>query len=332
MLPDLSNKRIIMIHGLASKPPEADWFELWKHCLIENIGVDDKDLAQRVTAAQDDLFASAYWANATPHHLEDTRDYVNRLRRQVEKVIDERRRIREAFHVGPGEKVGAFFKKRGLDLAKLLAGALTVKDNVMRAFLRETELYDQDQYIADRMRAPLEEALRAAWDDEREVAILSHSMGTFIAYDVLWRFSHRTVPGFKHYNHRKVKLFVTMGSPLGDSAICELLFAHHFASGTRRRYPTNIERWHNYAALGDVVAHFSNFEENFFTPMRELELFPNRPRYRTINYVKLHNPFQVVATRANRKREKRNPHKSYGYLVQPRLGTWLADFLYGRLR
>ncbi len=329
---DLSNKRIIMIHGLASKPPEADWFELWKRCVIENIRVDDRELAQRMTDAQEELFASAYWANATPHHLEDTRAYVNKLREQVDKVIAERRRVRDRFHVGPGEAVGAFFKNRGIDVVKLLAGALTVKDDVMRAFLRETELYDQDQYIADRMREPLENALRAAWDGGREVVILSHSMGTFIAYDVLWRFAHRTVPGFKRYNRRKVALFVTMGSPLGDPTVRDLLFARHFESNSKRRFPTNIERWHNYAALGDVVSHISNFDDSFFTPMRELGLFPARRRYRAINYEKLHNPFETVPTPANRDREKRNPHKSYGYLVQPRLGTWLADFLYGRLR
>jgi hypothetical protein len=40
----------------------------------------------------------------------------------------------------------------------------------------------------------------------------------------------------------------------------------------------------------------------------------------------------VVSHGDNRGSEKRNPHKSYGYLVQPKLGTWLADFLLGRLR
>ena len=46
----------------------------------------------------------------------------------------------------------------------MLAGALTVKDDVMKTCLRETELYDEDRYIADRMRSPLESALRDAWD------------------------------------------------------------------------------------------------------------------------------------------------------------------------
>ena len=66
--------------------------------------------------------------------------------------------------------------------------------------------------------------------------------------------------------------------------------------------------------------------------MKKLKLLPERPKHRTIDYANLHNPFEVVAHTGNKGSEKRNPHKSYGYLVQPRLGTWLVDFLLGRLR
>lgn len=41
---DIAKKRIIMIHGLASKPPQAVLDELWAHCLVENIRVEDKEL------------------------------------------------------------------------------------------------------------------------------------------------------------------------------------------------------------------------------------------------------------------------------------------------
>ena len=210
---DVSNKRIIMIHGLASKPPSAVAHELWQRCVVDNIRIEDALLANALDR-HPEVFESAYWANATPHHIEDDARYVRKLRAQVEKVIQERMRIEKKFHVGTGEMVGAFFKDRGEELAKILAGALTVKDDVMKHFLMEAELYDQDQYIADRMRRPLEDAMRRAWDDGREIVILSHSMGTFISYDVLWRFSHRRVDGFRDYDQRRVRMFVTMGATL----------------------------------------------------------------------------------------------------------------------
>jgi hypothetical protein len=122
-----------------------------------------------------------------------------------------------------------------------------------------------------------------------------------------------------------------MGSPLGDSAIRDLLFARYHKKGGKRQYPTNVDFWHNYACLGDVVSHQHNFENEYFKPMRELKMFPKTPEHRAIDYANLHNPFEVVTHKGNKDKEKRNPHKSYGYLVQPRLGTWLADFLLGRL-
>lgn len=328
---NLNNKRIIMIHGLASKPKKEVVHDLWKKCVIENIKVDSPELAKELSDI-DSLFKSAYWADAVPHHIPDDNLYVKKLKVQVDGVIKERKRIKNKFHVGIGEEVGAFFKNRGLDLVKLLAGALAVKDDVMRTFLRETELYANDQYIADQMRFSLENELRDAWDNNCEVVLLSHSMGTFIAYDVLWRFSHRNVDGYKQYKNKKVKMFVTMGSPLGDETIRDMLFAKHHKKKGVRQYPTNIEHWHNYACLGDVVSHCDAFEDDFFAPMKTLNVFPDKKRFRAIDYNKLHNPFIVVSHGGNKGKEKRNPHKSYGYLCQPRLGTWLTDFLNDKLR
>ena len=327
---DLARKRIIMIHGLASKPPREVTHELWRKTLIENIRVDQKRLAQRLDD-DDAVFESAYWADVIPHHIPDDAGYCRKLRIQVDKVIDERREIRNRYHVGIGEKLGSFFKDRGLDLVKLLAGALAVQDDVMTIFLRETELYESDQYISDQIRAPLEQALRRAWDQGIEPVVLSHSMGSFVAYDVLWRFVHRKTSGFGEYNKQRVKMFVTMGSPLGDPTVRALLFANQHQRHSHRQYPTNIDFWHNYACLGDVVSHHKNFDEIFYRPMRGLKLFPANKRFRSIDYVDLHNPFEVVSHAGNRNREKRNPHKSYGYLAQPRLGSWLADYLLDRL-
>ena len=177
------------------------------------------------------------------------------------------------------------------------------------------------------MRESLENELRDAWDNDREVVLISHSMGTFIAYDVLWRFAHRQVDGYRQYKNKKVKIFVTMGSPLGDQTIRDLLFSKHHKKKGVRQYPTNIDYWHNYSCMGDVVSHYDKFEGDLFKPMQDLKIFPDKKKFRTIDYNGLHNPFTVVSHSGNKGKEKRNPHKSYGYLVQPRLGTWLTDFL-----
>ena len=104
---DITKKRIIMIHGLASKPPQKVLDELWTHCLVENIRVNDKALAKALDTSPE-TFLSGYWANATPHHIEDDAGYVKKLRVQVADVIAQRRKMKDKFHVGFGEKVGAF--------------------------------------------------------------------------------------------------------------------------------------------------------------------------------------------------------------------------------
>lgn len=328
---NLNKKRIIMIHGLASKPPKKDLHEFWKHCLIENIRLENIDLATALEKRGNESLRSAYWANTTPNHIEDDTQYVKDLKVQVEKVIAARIAAGEKFHVGKGAKIGDFFKDRGEDLAKIITGSLRIKDDVMKQFMIETRLYDEDQYIADRMRGELESELRSAWDDGCDVALLSHSMGSFIAYDVLWRFSHRSEDKFKNYQNKRIQLFVTMGSPLGEGAVRDLLFAQRHKDKGEREFPTNIDFWHNYSCLGDVVSHPSSLDDAYFKPMRKLGLLPKTPKFRAIDYDSLHNPFIVVSHSGNRRREKSNPHKSYGYLVQPRLGSWIKDFLLSNL-
>ena len=127
-------------------------------------------------------------------------------------------------------------------------------------------------------------------------------------------------------------MFITMGSPLGDGTVRDLLFAKHHKERSSRGYLTNIDFWHNYACIGDVVSHQNNFTDIFYQPMRELKLFPKNKKHRTIDYSDLHNPFEVVSHSENKKQEKRNPHKSYGYLCQPRLGSWVTDYLLDKLK
>ena len=91
---DLASKKIIMIHGLVSKPPPDFTHQLWRKTLIENIRVSNRQLARNLDADAE-VFESAYWANVVPHHIPDDSGYCKKLRLQVDKVIDERRDIKE---------------------------------------------------------------------------------------------------------------------------------------------------------------------------------------------------------------------------------------------
>jgi hypothetical protein len=88
MTPNLGNKKIIMIHGLASKPPPEVTHELWQRTLIENIRVGHRQLAQSLDA-NPGIFESAYWADAVPHHVPDDAGYCKKLGIQVDSVRPE---------------------------------------------------------------------------------------------------------------------------------------------------------------------------------------------------------------------------------------------------
>jgi hypothetical protein len=327
---NLAQKRIIIIHGLASKPPEDVWLKLCRSCLVENIGLQEKALASQLEKHPETI-QSAYWADCVPHHIPDDDNYCSLLQERVCDIIAERKEVGSAFHVGVGERVGAFFKNRGADLVEILASAVASKEAVMKSFLEETRLYSEEQYIADLMRRSLEEHLMESWKQNCDVALLSHSMGTFIAFDVLWRFSHRAAEPYRSFHNRKVQLFVTMGSPLCEAPVKAMLFARHHSGAGSRQFPTNFQMWHNYSCLGDLVCHGADFRADYFNRLCACNVIASEPEHLLIDYSNLHNPFVNVEHEGNLLMPKRNPHKEYGYYVQPRLGTWLADFLTGRL-
>ena len=322
---DINKLTIVFIHGLASKPPAADVHRLWKKAFIENIRINSKTLANDLEA-NPDIFKSAYWANAIPDHIEDTKDYVASLNKCVNKVIGVRRREKNQMHIKSGGWIAANAKKFGLSIVDTLGSALTIKDNIIEEYMREVRLYKNDQYIAEQIRKPLEDILTTAWDKKHKVVLISHSMGTFISYDVLWKFSHRSEEKYTKYKDNKVDYFITMGSPLGDEQLRNFMLIERWKKATdsdneeerKRLYPLNIKQWHNFSAYGDVVCHDSTLEDDIFKGMRE-----NVKRYRASelrDYVKLYNPY-ITAD------DKKNPHKSYGYLIQPKLSQKFKEFM-----
>ena len=61
------------------------------------------------------------------------------------------------------------------------------------------------------------EPLAKALSQDDDILILSHSLGTVIAYDVLWKFSY--CGEWQDIRNKKVSMLVTLGSPLGDEAV-----------------------------------------------------------------------------------------------------------------
>ena len=304
---DLSKYKIIFIHGLASKPPEKNLLANWRRCVIENIRFYNTDLANDMESQAKDLFHMAYWANEIPNHIEDD---PKASKKPIENVIKIRKEMGDSFHVPKDEvKIKEFWKDKGIGALNLVANILGVKDDVAKKKLYELRLYWDDQYIAERIRTNLENPLRKALKQGRKVAIIGHSMGTFVAYDVLWRFSHHR--DASDMWEKKVHIFVTIGSPLGDKMIQDLMLGKRYGYTERKGLPTNIEYWINFATLGDIVSHDQTLTDDF----KGIKKYVKDMR----DYRGLFNPYR-------NEKDKLNPHKSYGYLLQPKLAKTMFRF------
>lgn len=306
---DLSRYKIIFIHGLASKPPEKELLALWRRCLIKNIGFYDHALAADMEAQANDLFHMAFWANVIPNHIEDNPGELDKPISDVMKVREERG---NDFHVPSGmAKIKEFWKKRGLDIVDLVGNILSIKDDVAKKKLLELRLYWDDQYIADKIRLKLEKLLNRALTEQCKVALIGHSMGTFVAYDVLWRFSHHR--DAQDMWGRRMRLFVTMGSPLGDKIIQDLMLGKRYGYTEKEGLLMNVEYWVNFAALGDIVCHDQTLTDDFKNMKNDNYLKDFR------DYRNLFNPYR-------NRQGGLNPHKSYGYLLQPKLAKTMLRF------
>ena len=317
--------RLLLVHGMARKPPPDAWLSLWRTCLVENLRVEDAALGRRV-AADPDLMIPAYWADAVPDHLAELPGRLKGLGQSVAALAQLRRKHKAGLHVPATGLTPEQHRSFGPQIIEALHAALVFGSAIRNEHGWELERYHKDIGVADRIRLPLEQALRRCWDAGHRVVILSHSLGAAVAYDVLWRFSHRPEPEFSAYRRRKVELLVTMGAPLAEPKVHEIMLSsralagRHAETAAERRlaWLSNVRRWHNYRALGDIVCQHLDMETEFFTGMRRDLRQHKADDFR--DYRGLFNAFREPEGGPN-------PHKGFGYLFQPKLAQHLARTL-----
>lgn len=178
----------------------------------------------------------------------------------------------------------------------------------MAVHLRDLRRYLQDDNgIAGHTRRMLKVALRAATKGRHPVLLIAHSMGSVIAYDSLWELSHSS------RDHVEVDTLLTMGSPLGQRYMQKRIKGAN-KSGFDR-YPNNIRRWKNLAAVGDLTA-LDPYLVNDFGEMLELGL---------VNAI----DDEVLFTHFRLNGEL-NVHAEYGYLVNEKTAHTIIEWWRGQ--
>ena len=294
-----ASKVIIYVPGMKPKPlPEEHRATLWR-CLCEGVRRVKPHLAEELSA-QPEVFRLASWASLFYDEHRSLELDLPGVERLLRLPGPEPADIAEARH---------WHKQIGR-LVYLICDAFPflieyIATSDMKATLIDILRYFRNEnFVATEIRNRVSEAILNAWDEGCEILLIGHSLGSVIAYDVLWELSRR------RNSDVKIGLFTTIGSPLG------LNFVKHrlLASGERgaRRYPDNIRRWENLSAIGEMTALDRHFA-NDYAPMLKHKLVQS-----ITDHTRLKTYF--------RGEEGLNVHKCYGYMINESVGAVVADW------
>ena len=307
-LGDFMAKKIIFIHGRATKPLKSDLEKLWYDAVKMGLKRYQGEKGAKAVQAFDDM------AKEFVYYGDISNEFLHRVKGEtIPDDIESRREALLKF-----DKVNASdFSKSAYEgvskngylmeaLADTFSGALSFlrmgKSLVSAVAPDMAHYWDKDSYFGSEVRNTLTEVLKQSFDNDDEIMLVSHSLGTMISYDNLWKFSHYGEYRKNYGANKKVDLFVTMGSPLGDENVKRELKGRDKKG--KLRYPHNINRWVNIAAEDDYISHDSKLQ-NDFEAMHELGLM-DQP-------IKDIYPIYNLTVRNG----KSNPHSSTGYLVHP---------------
>ncbi len=297
---------IIGIHGLGNKPTKQLLEQWWKLAMIEgltSIGHDpvwpkfelvywadilhDKPLSLSEKDVDSPLFLNEVYVKAPEDFI--IKDHparakiINYLNRHINRIF-----LNEDLSLNYSFISDTVINKYFRDLEIYYSGNITEEKNVL---IKANEL----------IRKRLYNKLQEHRNDN--VMLISHSMGSIIAFDVL-KFS---VPDIM------INTFVTIGSPLGLPVVISKIAAEQKRKGSNEIIMTTppgiTGNWFNFSDILDKVAFNYKLSDDFSE---------NRFGVKPVDFLIVNN-YEIKGTQ--------NPHKSYGYLRAPEFSKILNEFI-----
>ena len=209
-----SKHQIVLLHGRGTKPAATELRDLWIQALRAGL---ERDAPKQVQAFDDADVEMVYFADRLEEFAEpgydETLDLDNRRQSlqelmAKEKAKDFRRKHYEAL---PGKTP---LKEFAMDVS----ASLGLGRAALRKVMPELHHYwDADNGWSEEIKSQLTTLLSEHMAAERNVLLISHCMGSVLAWDSLWHMTH--ADDFAGQERKRITRWITLDSSLGSSAV-----------------------------------------------------------------------------------------------------------------
>nr|VFJ61083.1 MAG: hypothetical protein BECKDK2373B_GA0170837_10982 [Candidatus Kentron sp. DK] len=309
-------KHIFLVHGRDCKPGEETLRNNWEGALRFGISRENPAMEEKFESVQKTM---VYYGDRSNEFLRKRGTSYDEAKDQKDRgsCLDDLKKYRsedfnkEKYNALPGKS--AFREAIG----DIFSGPLTwlgLEEKLVKKVAPDIGRYwSEDTDFGSEVRWRLAKPLATALREGDDIMLICHSLGTLIAYDVLWKFSHYSEYRDADYfdlRGKKITALVTLGSPLGDETVKRKLKGAGAEWG--RRYPSNIGRWINMVAEDDYIAHDESLADDY-EAMEQFGLVESVVDHKIYN----------LAVREG----KSNPHHGAGYLIHPVVSNTVIDWL-----
>lgn len=294
----MTTKHIIYIPGKNPETEAATHRELLWKTLIEGVRRADGSVANTLQAHLTQLHLIS-WNHLFYHTYKDITPDIPWIDALLNKRGPTEQDIQDAnsWHNRLGRMIMTFADNVPLIIPLLPHEVENTAAEINRYF-------DNTDNVAWEIRNILKQKLRPLIEKKEPILLIGHSLGSVIAYDTLWELSHQ------ESLHVKVD-FLTVGSPLGMHYVQRRLMG--MKGNVEKTYPMLIRHWINLSSEGDIVALERNFHNSFKHMLKQGLVTSIEDHSHSIyNYY--------------RSDEGLDCHRSYGYLVNPAVGSIIAEW------
>lgn len=258
-------KHLFLIHGRNFKPNEGALSSFWLEALRHGIKRDfGPDAAKKFDGVYKEFvyyggLSNEFLRNSSKSY-DEARDICERKEtlKTLKALPDRNSFDKAAYH--KNSSVFRGFREFFLDELSGPMDVFGVADNLASMVAPDMAHYwNEETEFGSNVRAKLTSPLRKALMANKDIMLIGHSLGSLVAYDVLWKFCYMS----EHQSVRDhaVTHFVSLGSPLGNRTVQDRLKGGKLKG--LRRFPTNITRWSNVAAEDDYICHDETVEDDF---------------------------------------------------------------------